>query len=104
MNIEFITKILNLFTSDPFTELTISDISKRSGLSYNATHRTVQYLLKKQVLNVKKIGKASVISLNPTELTLSLLVLSKYQKPIELHDKERLKNKFSELKKAIEKS
>ena len=98
MNINFIVKIMNIFSSDPSLELTIRDISKRSKLSYNATHRTVQYLLKKQALNLKRIGKASVISLNSTELTLSLLILATYQKSTK---KENFLQKLSELKKIL---
>lgn len=101
MNINFIIKIMNLFSSNPSLELTIRDISKKSKLSYNATHRTIQYLLKKQALNLKRIGKASVISLNSTQLTLSLLILAAYQKPAKLPNKEKLIQKFSELKKIL---
>ncbi len=101
MNINFIVKVMDLFTSEPSLELTIRDISNKSQLSYNAAHRTIQYLLKKQVLNLKKIGKASVISLNNTELTLSLLILAAFQKPTKLPNKEKLIHKFSELKTVI---
>jgi len=102
MNIEFITKIMKLFSSNPSLELTIRDISQKSRLSYNAAHRTIQYLIKKEVLNIKKIGRASVISLNPTELTLSFLLLAAYQKPIQFPNKEKFLQKFSELKNHFE--
>jgi len=102
MNIKFITKIMKLFSFDTPLELTIQDISKKSHLSYNATYRTIQYLLKREVLNIKKIGKASVISLNPTELTLSFLLLAAYQKPIKFSDKEKFLQKFAELKNHFE--
>ncbi len=79
MNINFIGKIIEVFSTDCNIELTINDLCKRSELSYNATHRTVQDLLNKRVLNMRKLGKASIISLNK-EISAGLLVMSAYEK------------------------
>jgi DNA-binding IclR family transcriptional regulator len=75
MNIDFITKILELFSKDLSLELTILQISKQAGLSYNAAHRTVQALIGKGVLNHKKIGGSIVVSLNKIPLTFGYLAL-----------------------------
>ncbi len=79
MNIEFVEKIIGVFISDNDIELTINELCKRSKLSYNATHRTVQDLLKSGILNMKKFGKASVISLNK-EAAKGFLVMTAYEK------------------------
>lgn len=101
MNIEFVVKILDLFTSNPDLDLTILEISKKSGLSYNAAHRTIQSLLKKQILNLRKVGKASLISLNKTRATISFLTLANYQKSVNPIDKEEFLQKFSEIKNTL---
>ena len=76
MNIGFILKIIALFTRDTSRELTILQISKQARLSYNAAHRTVKALIKENVLNMRRIGNSTVISLNNIPLTLGYLGLA----------------------------
>lgn len=75
MNIRFVKQIIELF-KDPSVELTILQVSKKSGLSYNATHRTVNALIKEGVLSHKKIGSATVVSLKKSPLALGYLALA----------------------------
>jgi DNA-binding IclR family transcriptional regulator len=76
MNIRFVKRIIELFRKDVSRELTILQASKKAGLSYNATHRTIQALIKEGVLGYKKIGSATVISLKKTPLALGYLTLA----------------------------
>jgi DNA-binding IclR family transcriptional regulator len=76
MNIRFVKRIIELFSKNPSRELTILQASKKAGLSYNATHRTIQALIKEGVLEHKKIGSAIVISLKKTPLALGYLALA----------------------------
>ena len=69
-------QIIEVFSKDSSIELTILQISKKSGLSYNATHRTVQALIKEGVLSSKKIGSATVVSLKMGPLALGYLALA----------------------------
>ena len=75
MNIKFVKQIIELF-KEPSVELTILQVSKKAGLSYNATHRTVKALIKEGVLNSKKIGSATVVSLKKSPLSLGYLALA----------------------------
>jgi len=85
MNIRFVKQIIEQFSKDPSIELTILQISKKSGLSYNATHRTITALIKEGVLSSKKIGSATVVSLKKSPLALGYLALaeSAYSKDVE---------------------
>ena len=103
MNIDFIEKIIGVFISDCDIELTINELCKRSKLSYNATHRTVQDLLNKGILNMKKFGKASVISLNK-EAAKGFLVMAAYEKANKFFaKKEDVYNILGNLKQNISK-
>jgi DNA-binding IclR family transcriptional regulator len=84
MNINFVKQIIGLF-KEPSVELTILQVSKKAGLSYNAANRTVHSLIKEGVLNSKKIGSATVVSLKKGPLALGYLALAEsvYSKDVE---------------------
>ncbi len=76
MNIAFVVKVIELFRKDLSLEFTILQISKKSKLSYNAAHRTVQALINQNILSYRKIGGSTVISLNRTPSSLGYLSLT----------------------------
>ena len=76
MNLHFILKIIELFKKNLSLELTIRDISKKSGLNYNSTYRTVEDLIKEGVLISKVIGGSRAISLTNSPKTLGFLSIS----------------------------
>ena len=76
INLGFVISIIKVFSKDPSKEITIRQLSKKAGLSYKATYRTVKYLIKEGVLNVKQFGKSSVTSLNLNKKTKAFLNLS----------------------------
>jgi len=76
MNIDFALKIVRLFSGDVSIEFTILDVSKKSGLSYNAAHRTVQELVRRGILSVRKIGPVSLVSLLKNSSSYGYLVLA----------------------------
>jgi hypothetical protein len=76
MNVDFVLKVIKLFSSDIKLEFTILDISKKSKLSYNAAHRTVQALMKRGVLSIRKIGPVSLVSLVKNTESYGYLVLA----------------------------
>lgn len=45
-------------------EITLKEIAKRSGYSYEPIYRTLQGLVKKQIISLKKFGKTLVYELN----------------------------------------
>lgn len=101
MNVNFIEKIIEVFSADCDIELTINDICRRSKLSYNATHRTVQDLIEKGILKIRRLGKASIISLNK-EASIGLLVMSAYEKANKFFaDKKEIYDILNNLKKNI---
>ncbi|HIH43203.1 TPA: hypothetical protein HA246_06175 [Candidatus Woesearchaeota archaeon] len=75
MNTSFVLKIIKLYSTDISLAFTILEISKKSRLSYNAAHRTVQALVKQGILSIKKIGPVSQVSLvkNPTSYSYLML-------------------------------
>lgn len=75
MNVEFIVKVIELFRKDLSLEFTILQLSKKSSLSYNAAHRTVQALIKQDILSYRKIGGSTVITLSKTLPSLGYLSL-----------------------------
>lgn len=79
VNPEFIIKVITVFRDEIRLELPILTISKKANLNYNATHRTVQFLLHKNILNSRKLAKprSSLISLNKTPETFAYLMLAK---------------------------
>ncbi|MBS3177012.1 hypothetical protein J4457_07310, partial [Candidatus Woesearchaeota archaeon] len=65
MNFGFVIKIVAVFSKQPFLQITIRELSKQAKLSYNATHRTVQQLLKEKILLQQKYGTVCVLTMNP---------------------------------------
>ncbi len=86
MNIRFVKQIISVFSKDPSIELTILQVSKQARLSYNATHRTVNALVKEGVLSSKKIGSAIVISLKKSALALGYLALAESEDSASVED------------------
>ena len=76
MNINFILKLIKLYSADISVEFTILDISKKAKLSYNAAHRTVQALTKQNILSIRKIGPVSQVSLIKNPVSYSYLMLA----------------------------
>ena len=46
------------------SEFNIREIAKKANISYDATYRHVKYLVENNILNVKRMGKTLVCSLN----------------------------------------
>ena len=63
MNLKFVVRIIAELNKDIGKPLTILQLSKKSGLSYNAANRTVHSLVKEGVIKLTKIGSASVTQL-----------------------------------------
>ncbi|MBS3128935.1 hypothetical protein J4410_07370 [Candidatus Woesearchaeota archaeon] len=93
MNFDFVEEIFRVFARQPTLECTIRELSKKAKLSYNATHRTVEELLKKEFLKKQKYGNVCVISLNPLPETISMLSLAAYE---ETKNDERRKNRIQQ--------
>ena len=67
MNIKFIVKVIGELKNRVGKPTTIRQISKSSGLSYNAANRTVHFLAKEGVIKLTKIGAASVAELTDSK-------------------------------------
>jgi DNA-binding IclR family transcriptional regulator len=80
MNLNFVIRIIEVFRKNLSTELTILQISKLAKMSYNATHRTVNYLIKQEILSSRKIGNSFVITFNKTPLSFGFLSLAESNK------------------------
>ena len=80
MNLEFIQAIFSVFSRSPTLQCTIRELSKKANLSYNATYRTIEDLLKEKILQKRTFGKASVISILPNNESITLLSLAAYAK------------------------
>lgn len=76
MNIDFAVKIMGIFTKDTSIDFTILQASNWSGLSYNAANRTVHALIKRGVLNHRRIGGSILVSLNKTPVSAGYLALA----------------------------
>ncbi len=76
MNTSFVLKVIKVFSADISLAFTILEISKKSRLSYNAAHRTVQELTKQGILAIKKIGPVSQVSLVKNTRSYSYLMLA----------------------------
>ena len=76
MNTSFVLKVINLYSADISLAFTILEISKKSRLSYNAAHRTVQELTKQGILSIKKIGSVSQVSILKNPISYSYLMLA----------------------------
>jgi len=75
-NLRFVAKIVKACVQNKGRFLTIRQLSKIAGMSYNATYRTVHSLRDENVLNLTKIGSASVVQLTDTEKTRGFIALA----------------------------
>src|SRR3989344_9348570 len=67
-------KILNLFRKDLFVETSINNIMKRiNSNSYQRIYESVQGLLKRNILCLRKIGNTSLVTLNFVSETFVVL-------------------------------
>lgn len=94
MNTSFVVKIIKLYSADISLAFTILEISKKSRLSYNAAHRTVQELTKQGILSIKKIGPVSQVSLVKNPVSYSYLMLANAE---DAEDNEDLVKKVDEV-------
>ncbi len=100
VNADFVTRVMKVFCDDVSLELPILTLSKKANLNYNATHRTVQFLLHKSIFKSRRLAKprSSLISLNKTPETFSYLMLAKSQDVKNMKElqayQERIKNEF----------
>jgi hypothetical protein len=76
MNIKFIAKVVGEIEKNIGKPLTILQISKNSGLSYNAAYRTVQFLEKEKVVQVEKVGPSTVVKLNYSPRTQGFIAIA----------------------------
>ena len=59
-----IVKIISVFMPELISEFNIREIAKKAKISYDAAYRHVKYLVEKNILKVKRVGKTLVCSLN----------------------------------------
>jgi len=99
VNIDHFWKIVRVFHRDIALEVTIRELSKRAKLSYNATYRTIQELVKQDFFLLKKFGQASAVSLNKNNRKIiPILSFAAYQ-----HAEEELsKPQWEETKQFID--
>lgn len=75
ISIQFVKKIIELFSEDPSIGLSILQISKKSGILYSVTHRVVEYLIQEGILTYRKKGSARIIYLKKGLAALGYLAL-----------------------------
>jgi len=98
VNSNLIYSIMAVFADELRLEVTIRELSKRAKLSYNACHRTIQYLLENNLIILKKFGQASVVSLNKENPKLiPLLSYAVYDRT----EKELKKDEWSQAKELL---
>lgn len=76
MNLKFVVKVVSEMKKSIGKPLTILQISKDSGLSYNAANRTVHSLVSEGIINLVKVGSASVVELADNEKTKGFIALA----------------------------
>ena len=76
MNIKFIVKVIAELKKRVGKPTTIRQISRRSGMSYNASNRTVHFLVKEKVITLTKIGAASVAELTDSKKAKGFIALA----------------------------
>ncbi len=76
MNLKFVVKVVAELRKSIDKPLTILQISKKSGLSYNAANRTVHSLRKEGVLNLTKIGSSVIVQFTETKKTKGFIALA----------------------------
>ncbi len=76
MNIKFIVRVIAELQKNLGRPITILQVSKKSGLSYNATNRTVHFLAKEGVINLIKIGPSLVVEINDNSKAKGFIALA----------------------------
>jgi len=76
MNIKFAVKIVGALSKNIGAPMTILQISKSSGLSYNASNRTVHTLVEEGVIEITMIGHSNMLRLTDTEKTQAFIKLA----------------------------
>jgi len=76
MNLKFAVKVVAELKKSIGRPITIRQISRKSGLSYNAANRTVHLLVKENVVKLTKIGAASVAELNKNPKSKGFIALA----------------------------
>lgn len=77
MNLKFAIKIVAEIENNIGKSLTILQISKNTGLSYNSAYRTVKALKKENVVSLEKIGQSTVVKLNYSPRTQGFIAIAK---------------------------
>ena len=81
MNIIFAVKIVGELKQNIGKPITILQISKKSGMSYNATNRTVHALVEEGVIKLTTIGHSNLVELTDTAKTKAFIKLAEaYEK------------------------
>lgn len=75
-SLEFVAKIVKECDRNRGKLLTIRQISKLTGMSYNATYRTIQFLSEEGVVELTKVGSSSIAKLTETERTKGFIALA----------------------------
>ena len=76
MNLKFAVKVVAELKKRVGKPITIRQISKKSGLSYNAANRTVHSLAKEGVIRLTRIGSASVAELTKNPKSKGFIALA----------------------------
>lgn len=76
-SLKFVAKVVKTCNENRDKFLTIRQISKLAGMSYNATYRTVHFLSKEKVVSLMKVGSATVVQLTKAKRTKGFIALSK---------------------------
>lgn len=100
-----VTKIISVFMPELAYEFNIRELAKKAGISYDATYRHISFLVEKNILKEKQVGKSLVCSLN-----LSNILTRKYLEKIAISKTEEflkkdivLRKLFNELVKNLRK-
>lgn len=91
-NWHFIKSIMYVFTKHPSQQITIRELSKQAKLTYNATHRTVQELLKQNILLQQKYGNVCVLQVQNNSQGINALAAAAYEKARKLKNIEEYQN------------
>ena len=75
-NLKFVAKIVKVCAGNRDKFLTIRQISKLARMSYNSTYRTIHSLKDEGVLNLMKVGSASVVQLTDNKRTKGFIALA----------------------------
>ena len=76
MNIKFAVKIVGALSKSIGAPMTILQISKSTGLSYNATNRTVHALISEGVIESTTVGHSKLLKLTDTAKTIGFIKLA----------------------------